>query len=435
MSAFLWLAAYRAVWLFALPPIRFLIALDLMARLTAGFRLLPSAWRADERLHGAGGGAGTDNPLWMHCSSLGEAKGMWALAESLPPDFPLLLTATTPSGIAFLESRCAGMPGGCMRRAAAAPFDHPAVARAFLERHGARGLLLYEVELWPHWLAECRRRGLPVALAAGRLTERGLRAYRRFGGAPARLLASLAWIQAQSPADARRFAGLATAPVSEGFDFKAAHFLARGPAGGPAQTSRARYAFLSLHLAELRLLLPSLPALSARGGISVFPRQPAEFPAFRSLLSPLGFVSYEREPEARLSLVDAFGYVQAILPGCHTAFVGGSLIDKGCHNLWEPLAAGVRIRFGPHFRAQESLALALLENGLARIVSDPASLAEEPPPGPDMPERCAAFAESLRGNLVTALEECGKGIIATFNGQDPGPRETAPERASEGTAR
>lgn len=431
MIASIWLAAYRAIWLLALPPIRLLIGFD---RLIRG-RMFPSAWRAGERLDGAIDGVATGNPLWMHCASLGEAKGMWALAESLPPDFPLLLTASTPSGIAFLKAQCADLSRGSLRRAGAAPLDHPAIARAFLARHRARGLLLYEVELWPHWLEACRRGGLPVALAAGRLTERGLRAYRRFGGAPARLLSSLAWIQAQSPADARRFAELATAPISEGFDFKAAHFLVRVPGTARPQPSRVRYAFVSLHLAELRLILPSLPALATHGGISIFPRHPAEFPAFRAMLNPLGFASYGLDPDARLSLVDAFGHVQALLPGCHTAFVGGSLIDKGCHNLWEPLAAGAAIRFGPNFRAQETLARALLENGLARILSDPAQLTAEPPPDPGTPERCAAFAESLRGCLETALKECGKAIIATFTRQVPGPRETAPERASEGTTR
>ena len=435
MIASLWPAAYRAAWLAALPPIRLLIALDRLAREAAGRPLLPPAWRAAERLASPGIPPAGGNPLWMHCASLGEAKGMWALAESLPPDFPLLLTATTPAGIAYLEDRCAGSPHGTFRRASPAPFDHPSVACAFLDRQGVRGLLLYEAELWPHWIGECLRLGLPVALAAGLLTERGLRTYRKFGEASARLLASLAWIQAQSPADARRFAAMADVPITVGFDFKAAHYLARGPARTGPQPYRARYAFVSLHLAELRILLPGLPALAARGPITVFPRHPAQIPGFLALLSPLGFALFSLEPDARLSLVDSFGHVQAILPGCHTAFVGGSLIDEGCHNLWEPLAAGVSIRFGPSYRLQEALSTALLEKGLARIVADPAVLAEEPLPGPGTPELCAAFAERLRGSLETALEECGKGIIATFQGQDPVPRETAPERASEGTAR
>lgn len=437
MAALIWLAAYRAAWRLALPPIRLAILLDAALR-ALGLALLPRAWRARERL-GDTAAPVPGRPVWMHCASLGEAKGLWALAESLPPDLPLLLTATTPEGIAFLEARCAGSPRGPLRRAFPAPFDHPAVARAFLQRHALRGLVLYEVELWPNWLGECRRLGLPAALAAGRLTPDALRAYRRFGGAPARLLSSLAWIQAQSPADADRFTSLAAAPVTTGFDFKAAHFLAR-PAGHPRPApQRTRYAFVSLHLAELRLLLPAIKVLAARGEVVIFPRRPGEFPGFRERLQPMGFSLRSREPEARLLLVDGFGHVQSLLPSCHTAFVGGSLVPAGCHNLWEPLAAGARIRFGPHYRAQEALATLLLENGLARSVGDPSLLAEEPAPGPEVPAACAAFAESLRERLETALEASGKAIIATFirrdKGQGPGPRETAPERASEGTAR
>lgn len=424
MIGALWSTAYRAAWLLALPPLR----------AGAAVGLFPAAWRARERIVPAPA-SGEDRPLWMHCASLGEAKGLWALAQSLPPDLPLLLTASTPSGIEWLEARCGGHPGGALRRAAPAPLDHPDVARRFLAATRARGLVLYESELWPHWIGACRGMELPVAMAAGRLGAAGLRTYRRFGNAPARLLSSFAWIQAQSAADADRFAALASAPVSVGFDFKAAHFLAPASRATESLPARPGYAFVSLHLPELRRLLPAVASLSDRGDVLVFPRRPEEFPAFLALLAPLGFAPRSRDAKARRMVVDGFGHVAALLPLCHTAFVGGSLVPKGCHNLWEPLAAGLRIRFGAHHGAQEPLASALLAAGLARIATDPSDLAGEPLPGPDVPGACAAFAESLRESLESALEECGKAIIATFFPQDPAPRAIAPAGAREGTAR
>jgi hypothetical protein len=110
-----------------------------------------------------------------------------------------------------------------------------------------------------------------------------------------------------------------------------------------------------------------------------------------------------------------------LLPRCHTAFVGGSLVPLGCHNLWEPLAAGCRILFGPDYRHQRALAGALLARGLARIVGEPGDLAMLPPPPAGQAAACAELARDLEFGLRTALRDCRDRIIATFFGDAPAP--------------
>jgi 3-deoxy-D-manno-octulosonic-acid transferase len=405
MKAAFWLALYRGAWRLALPP------LGPMAR--AG--ILPRNWRVTERLEPAPPPAAGGRPLWLHCASLGEAKGLWALARALPPDAPLLLTAATAAGADYLARRCAA---GGSRRARLAPLDHPGLIDAFLERGGIRGLCLYEAELWPNALEACARRGLPAVLVAGRLTPEASGRYRRFGGAALGLLARLAWIEAQSGGDRARFEAAIGAPVFAGGDPKALAFL---PEALPRPGPRSGFAFVSLHLPELRRLLPILPVLQDRHDLIVFPRRPGEMEAFAAALEPLGFARASRRPAARHLLVDGFGQVMARLPHCHTAFVGGSLVRRGCHNLWEPLAAGCRILFGPDYRLQRALAETLMAHGLARVIADPRELGALPPPPAGHAEACAALAAALREGLERSLAACRERIIATFFADAPAP--------------
>ena len=420
MSARAWLTVYRIAWILALPPVRLLAAVDraLLGLLGRGF--LPSNWHVTERLGYRASPADGVEPLWMHCASLGEAKGLWGLASGLPPDFPILFTAATREGAEFLAGQCDGGGPGRTRAAAIAPFDHPRLVRRFLSRERVRGLVLYEAEIWPHYISECRRSGLPVALAAGRITPRIYPWYRRMGGAGARLLDGIDWIQAQSPIDAERFAALTSAELLPGFDFKAAHYLT--PRSPSAAEPREGFAFISLRLAELRILLPGLPALTARDRVIIFPRRLSESAGFLAALQPLGFAPHSREPDARLMLVDSLGHVARLLNGCHSAFVGGSLDGGGCHNLWEPLAAGAAVHFGPHHHVQETMADALLRAGLGKVVSGPADLETHERPDPGVPRANALFLAGLRAELEAGLQECRERIFATFPGrQTPAP--------------
>lgn len=419
------LILYRCAWILALPPISALDRLDGRLRRVSGRGLLPSTWRVTERMcYPGAAGRGPVPParaLWLHCASLGEAKGLWALALSLTDAPDLVLTAATDCGAAWLEARCAEARAGLApeRRITAgiAPFDHPAVLRRFLEAHGALGLCLYEAELWPNALEACRERGLPVALVSGRLTLLARRRHLRFRRAGARLLDGLAWIQAQSPKDRERFASLTRTEVLDGCDFKAMHYPAASPPSVvtplPAPT-RPRFAFLSLHYRELILLLPGLPALMERSPLIVFPRKMGELGRFQAILAPLHFRLHSRDAGARHVLVDSMGRIGDLLPECHSAFVGGSLVLSGCHNLWEPLFAGCRIHFGPEYQAQESLADLILERGLGAVLKDPGRIGTLGFPGPEVPEMCGELVRELRRGLDSALFEGCRRIFATF---------------------
>lgn len=429
------LFVYASFWRVAWPVLRLLARLDRLRRRRSGRGLFPDRWLPARRLLEVdaplpGHGLPT---LWMHAASLGECKGLWALAEGLlresqgsafaaPGSWRLLLTAVTAEGLDFLEARLAGRmrepgaPGhGPTAAATLAPLDHPGRVDRFLAAQHIAHVVLYEADLWPHYILRSGARGIPVDLAAARLTGRAFRRFRPLHRLWSHLLDRLDWIQAQGRLDADRLRGLTRRPIHPGADFKASHPLraaAVTPAShrNPQATYPARLAFLSLHLPELRLLLPEFPALMARFPLTVFPRLTGEMEAFRRLLLPLGFVLH-RDADAmgsipsgaaRHVLVDALGRVHTLLPSCAHAFVGGSLVERGAHNLWEPLGAGLLVHVGPSVFNQEEAVRLAMDRGLAEILRKPADLRNLRAPGPEIPAACRAFLQERMVELEAA---------------------------------
>ncbi|HAF91199.1 MAG TPA: 3-deoxy-D-manno-octulosonic acid transferase, partial [Pseudomonas sp.] len=85
------------------------------------------------------------------------------------------------------------------------PYDLPWAAARFIERARPRLAVVMETELWPNHIHQCAQRGIPVALANARLSERSARGYARFSGLTAPMLGELALIAVQTEAEAERF--------------------------------------------------------------------------------------------------------------------------------------------------------------------------------------------------------------------------------------
>jgi 3-deoxy-D-manno-octulosonic-acid transferase len=247
------------------------------------------------------------------------------------------------------------------------------------------------------------------------MTRRAFARYRFLGGTLSRILDRVDWIQAQGEADAERWRRLTGRPVEAGFDFKAAHYLRGRPPRLRAEGHGKRLAFLSLHHAELAWFKPEWRALMERFPITVFPRHMHEMDAFRRDLLPLGFALHGEDPSARHVLVEGFGQVGRILPECGMAFVGGSLVPRGCHNLWEPLIAGLRIAFGPSLHNQEAIADRLIRSGLAEVVTDPSQTRAWRVSDRGTADACREFVEGQ----MRFLEEAEAAFKARFEAALP----------------
>ena len=330
-------------------------------------------------------------PLWIHAASVGEMQPAAALVKALRarwPSLPILVTAFTPTGAA----RAAALgPDVTVRYL---PYDLPGSVRRFLERARPRIAIILETELWPTLYRQCRLRGTPLIIASARLSSRSAGRYRRFAALLRDTLLE-AVVAAQSAQDAERFRAIGAAParthVIGNLKFDCALPPDIGARGARLREhyapARAVWVAGSTHEGEEAAVIAAHRRVRAAlpGALLVLaPRHPQRFEGVASLLAAQGmaYVRHSRSPEpaaaaqAAVVLLDTLGELLDFYAAADAAFVGGSLVPVGGHNLLEPAALGRPIATGPHqFNAQE-VARLLLECGAARRVRDEAELAD-----------------------------------------------------------
>jgi 3-deoxy-D-manno-octulosonic-acid transferase len=260
-----------------------------------------------------------------------------------------------------------------------------------IARARPRIVIVMETELWPNLFDACRRRRIPTILANARLSLRSVARYRRFGALFRGVLAGVT-VAAQSADDAGRFVAIGADPArtlavgNVKFDLGVdAPAMQRGAAlrsaGWPA---RPVWVAGSTHAGEDEAVLAAHSELEAGfpGALLLLaPRHPERFQQVADLLGRLG-VRFERRSGAvavkaatQVLLVDTVGELAALYGAADAAFVGGSLVPVGGHNLLEPAALGVPVITGPSWSNGAEIAQLLLREGAALEVADAQELA------------------------------------------------------------
>jgi 3-deoxy-D-manno-octulosonic-acid transferase len=329
--------------------------------------------------------------VWLHAVSVGEVQACAPLVGALRrshPQLPLTVTTFTPTGAARARALF-----GDVADVRYVPFDLPGAVRRFLRRVEPRLAVIFETELWPNLYRECRRRRVPLVLASARISERSLGRYRRLGALFTEAVSSAALVAAQGEGDAARFKALGAAPGSTHvtgnlkFDFEL-------PAGLAERGRRLRSVYAvrrplwvagSTHEGEEAAVLEAQRLVRSRHAqalVVIAPRHPPRFDAVAALLASAG-VAWVRRSDgedaaaaaaAEVLLLDSLGELLEFYAAADVAFVGGSLVPVGGHNLLEPAALGVPVLTGPHnFNGAEVMRL-LSARGAALIVGSPAEL-------------------------------------------------------------
>ena len=366
----------------------YLLAPFYLAALLWRGRHEPGYWRGFDQRFGLG--APLSAPVWLHAASVGEVQAAAILVAALrqrDARLPLLVTATTAAGLA--RARALFEPSGIDVRYV--PLDLPGAVRRFVLRVRPRLGVVLETEIWPNLFAACASAQVPLVLASARLSERSARRYRWLGSALRRSLAVLVQVAAQTPADARRFAdlGVPTARISVTGNLKA-DFTAPDSALANGQRLRAQLAPQrpvwvagSTHEHEEQQVLAAHCVVREAypGALLVLvPRHPRRFEAVAEWLrrEQVPFARHSRADPVtdatQVLLVDAMGLLLDFYAAGDVAFVGGSLVRVGGHNLLEPAALGRPILTGPsHANARDVLQALLAAQGV-RVVRDAAEL-------------------------------------------------------------
>ena len=362
--------------------------------------------------------------LWVHAVSVGEVSAAAALVRALRarhPGMPCVLTTATPTG----RAQAATLFGSDVD-VRFLPYDTPGAVRRFLARIRPRVAIIMETELWPNLLRECGRRGVPVLFASARLAARYVPRYRRFGTLFSAALRD-AWVAAQSAADAERFIALGADPArtrvvgNVKFDMQLGEAVAEKGSELQLRYLGARPVWTagSTHEGEEELLLDAHAMLerTVSGALLVLaPRHPQRFEGVAALLERRGVIFERRSrteavrAESQALLLDTMGELTAFYAASDAAFVGGSLVPVGGHNLLEPASVGVPVITGTHTQNAPEIARLLVEAGGALEVADGMALAAaaarllaDPELRGRMGARARRFVESHRGSLGRLL--------------------------------
>ena len=378
-----------------------------------------------------------DGSIWIHAVSVGEVQAAIPLIRALGkryPDKRMLVTTVTPTGAARVRAAFGdGVEHSYI------PFEFPYAVKRFFDSVNPVAALVMETEIWPNLYRACGVRGIPLILVSARISPRSVPGYTRMLPLIRETLSHGIIIAAQSQSDADRFLALGADPERT-MVMGNIKFDVDLPAGVREQGDRFReeqlgdrpvWVAASTHRGEERQVLDAHRILLQRHPkllLILVPRHPQRFAEVRRLIEKRGFAVVSRtEGRACTSLTqvllgDTMGEVPLFFAASDLAFVAGSLVPIGGHNLLEPAAQGLPVITGPHnFNAQD-IADMFIDLNACRMVRDWEELAStvhelivEPSRATELGQNAQALLEQNRGALARLLA-----LLRPLLGQTPG---------------
>ncbi len=317
-------------------------------------------------------------PIWVHAVSVGEVMAAHPLIRELKKKYPgraLILSTVTVTGNYTARRRVPEADAVFFF-----PFDYPWVVRHVIRGINPQVVLVAETELWPNFFRELKKAGIPSAVINGRISLKSHRNYLRFRSFFRLVFENVDLFCMQSDADALRIKEIGAAPekvIVTGnlkFDQKISmpqSLPALIPPGKKVitagSTHRGEEEVLLEIFTQLRTKYPGLLLILA-------PRHPERFDEVAGLISKAGY-ECQRRTELRgtikdVLLLDTIGELRAFYSICDIAFVGGSLVKVGGHNLLEPAAMKKPVVFSRYMFNFKEISEALLSAGGGVMVRD-----------------------------------------------------------------
>jgi 3-deoxy-D-manno-octulosonic-acid transferase len=332
----------------------------------------------------------SDDVIWVHAVSVGEVRTVSRLVEFLKSEYPnsqILITTMTPTGSAQVRQSHGNSVLHCY-----APYDLPGAVRRFLDRVRPRLAFVIETEFWPNILRLCDERSIPTLLLNVRVSPKSFKGYSLFPRFVRKMLERPSVMAAQSEDDARRL--LALGARAERVEVTGNLKFDVSPPRDVSETatalrkrwgvSRPVWIAASTHDGEEKKVLEAFRTLHEshpNALLVLVPRHPERFVNVARLCRRSGYkVALHSEtrtelPETEILVGDTMGELAGMYAAADVAFIGGSLVRHGGHNLVEAMAVGTPVVFGPHVFNFEQSSRAALEYGAAEQVRDPDELA------------------------------------------------------------
>ena len=329
--------------------------------------------------------------IWVHAVSVGEVQAAKPLVDALlaqDPGRKILITTLTPTGAARVR-QCFG----ALVRHLYMPYDLPVSVRSLIRRIKPRLLIVMETELWPNLFHYCRAENIPIVWANARMSEKSANGYRWLPSLTHATLSDLSMIIAQGQADAERLIALGADGAKVfvtgnlKFDMDIPHNLTEQAQALKQyfSTERPIWIAASTHEGEENIVLDAYQTVLqqyAQCLLVIAPRHPKRAAVIASLCKKRNFRVLRKSEEKpcgdqiQIFILDSFGELPRYYATADMAFVGGSLVKVGGHNLLEPAGLGLPVIMGPHVFNFKEISQLLLDGGAAWQVDNASELAD-----------------------------------------------------------
>lgn len=376
-----------------------------------------------------------DQCIWIHAVSVGESLAAIPLIKILQTHYPMmhfLVTTMTPTGADRIKASL-----GESVTHVYLPYDLPSAVARFLNAMNPCIAMIMETELWPNLFAACYQRQIPICLLNARLSDRSAKKYGYIAAFTRHMLERLTIIAAHGKTDAERFIALGAKDDQVKltgnlkFDLQLPHDLQQKARDLRELLGINRFVWIaaSTHEGEEEQILAVHQQIVTKNPTALLilvPRHPNRFDEVARLCERMGFEITRRSSKSSTTrssiyLGDTMGELLFLYAVADVAFVGGSLVAQGGHNMLEPGALGKAILTGKHlFNFKEISDMFIAAQALI-VVSDVKSftqqlfyLMEHPSECRKMGERALGVIAANQGALQKQFDII-RGVIERIN--------------------
>ena len=320
------------------------------------------------------------NVLWFHAVSVGEAEALFPLIWHIQKHHPaakLLITTTTPTGSERVKSVLSDSVTHVYL-----PYDVPFAVNRFINCFKPKLAVIMETEIWPNLLISCGENEIPLYIINARLSESSSRRYQLIPNIIHQAFAKINGIATQTQEDTNRFIKIGAskekvktlgnikfdveipeATINLGLTIKADVFTDRFVWVIASTHKDEELIFLEIYQ-DIKKEIPELLMV-------IVPRHPERFSDVKKLCEKQSVSVVMRSSgnlinsETDVYLVDTMGELKALYAAADIAFVGGSMVPTGGHNILEAAAVGAPVIFGPYMANFKAIADGVISDNAA----------------------------------------------------------------------
>ncbi len=370
--------------------------------------------------------------IWFHAVSVGEAEALFPLIRKIQkqhPDAKLLITTTTPTGSARVKT--------VMQETVAhvyLPYDIPDAVNRFMRCFKPKLAVIMETEIWPNLFVYCGKNDIALYIINARLSEKSSRGYQKIPSLVHPALAAINLIATQTQDDAERFIAIGAdnekvltlgnikfdvaipqTTIAQGLQIKADLFRGRFVWLIASTHKDEEAIFLEIYK-EIKQKIPELLLV-------IVPRHPERFADVKKQCEQFQLAVVMRTAgdrvftETDVYLVDTMGELKMLYAASDVAFVGGSMVPRGGHNILEAAAVGVPVMFGPYMVNFKEIARGVLSHKAAiqcqnkdELINSIVALYEQPVYRNALAEKGMEFVRQNQGAIARICEVLDRDI-------------------------